>query len=153
MHISHRRQSYTTWWRRVARLRPSMDITLTGSSWTMTSRLQQTCWRRWQEGWKMNLSGYLLAGCRRCEHLLQKLFHTTSHVSCCLLLVSNHDGYVLQHIILEISSSLYSKPFCMTCCPFRITVEFTRLSTTMYTMQLHVLLLVFRMGSFVFLSC
>ena len=70
----------------------------------------------------MNLSGYLLAGCRRCEHLLQKLFHTTSHVSCCLLLVSNHDGYVLQHIILEISSSLYSKPFCMTCCPFRITV-------------------------------
>lgn len=82
------------------------------------------------------------------------ILHTTSHVSCCLLLVSNH---VLQHIILIIRDQLFFvfKTILFDLLPIQNHCRVYKIihNHVHHVHQLHVLLLVFRMGSFVFLSC
>ena len=77
------------------------------------------------------------------------ILDTTSHVSCCLLLVSNHDGYVLQHNILIIRDQLFFifKTILFDLLPIQNQCRVYKIIHN-HVHQLHVLLLVFRTGSF-----
>ena len=81
------------------------------------------------------------------------ILDTTSHVSCCLLLVSNHDGYVMQHIVLIIRDLLFLlfKTILFDLLPIQNHCRVYKVIHN-HVHQLHVLLLVFRMGAFVFYS-